>query len=192
MPHGRRAFGSHWRKIHHHHGANTDTRDWLVQTPRCYAEARARSLQSVVEYFDPNEEVVYEKPSPFTFADVRPGATALTDLTATEKTVYAQLKTAYKDDLAQYQRYLKEQARLRTELMRTVSDTKKDMLELELTTREWMKALQTTTKPTDSKIEDLISARHRIFTSVKYTDWPSGGPDKWLSEWQKLMQDCKR
>ena len=37
------------------------------------------------EYFNPNEEVVYEKPSPLMFEDVRPGATALTNLTAIEK-----------------------------------------------------------------------------------------------------------
>jgi len=144
------------------------------------------------EYFDPDEEVVYEKPSPLTFADVRQGATALADLTASEKAVYAQLKMAYKDDLAQYQRYLKEQARLRTEIRKTVSETKRGLLEQGLATWEWIQALQTSTKPTESEMEDLISSRHRVFTGVKYTDWPSGGPDKWLSEWQKLMQDCKR
>jgi hypothetical protein len=28
--------------------------------------------------------------------------------------------------------------------------------------------------------------------SIKYSDWPSGGPQKWISEWQNLIGDCKK
>ncbi len=44
----------------------------------------------------------------------------LAQLTSREKALYTQLKTNYKDDLVQYQRYLKEEVRLRTELRKTV------------------------------------------------------------------------
>jgi hypothetical protein len=27
---------------------------------------------------------------------------------------------------------------------------------------------------------------------AKYVEWPTGGPDKWVTEWQKLMDDCER
>ena len=27
---------------------------------------------------------------------------------------------------------------------------------------------------------------------AKYVDWPTDGPDKWITEWQKLMSDCER
>ena len=26
----------------------------------------------------------------------------------------------------------------------------------------------------------------------KYTDWPTGGPDKWLMNWQDLMGKCAK
>jgi len=27
---------------------------------------------------------------------------------------------------------------------------------------------------------------------AKYMEWPTDGPDKWVTEWQKLMDDCER
>jgi hypothetical protein len=26
---------------------------------------------------------------------------------------------------------------------------------------------------------------------TKFVEWPTGGPDHWLQEWQKLMTDCE-
>ena len=40
---------------------------------RWIAAVKGMVPEDLWEYFDPNEEVAYEKPSPFTFADVRPG-----------------------------------------------------------------------------------------------------------------------
>jgi len=60
----------------------------------------------------------------------------LAQLTSGEKALYAQLKTNYKDDLVQYQRYLKEEVRLRTEFKRTVLPVKRGLLKDRFTMRE--------------------------------------------------------
>ena len=26
----------------------------------------------------------------------------------------------------------------------------------------------------------------------RHSDWPTGGPEKWLDEWQEIMRDCER
>ena len=69
------------------------TTNFILDAPetwfRWIAAVKGMVPEDLWEYFDPNEEVVYEKPSSLMFEDVRPGATALTDLTAIEKTVYA-------------------------------------------------------------------------------------------------------
>jgi len=57
--------------------------------------------------------------------------------------------------------------------------------------RIWITNLHTSTKPTDAQMKDVVRARHRTLLVSKYVDWPTGGPDKWLTEWQKLMADCE-
>ncbi len=88
------------------------------------------------EYFDPDDNKAFEKPVPVTIGDIKKGAIVLVQLTSGKKVLYTQLKTNYKDNLAQYQRYLKEEVRLRTELKRTVSPAKRGLLKDRLTTRE--------------------------------------------------------
>ena len=78
------------------------------------------------------------------------------------------MKTNYKDDLAQYQRYLKEEVRLRTELRRTVSPAKRGLLKDRLTTREWLEALKTTIKPDDTHMIRVVKAKYRVFIGSKY------------------------
>ena len=52
-------------------------------------------------------------------------------------------------------------------------------------------SLQTSTKPMDAQMKDIMRARHRTLLGAKYVDWPTAGPEKWLTEWQKLMADCE-
>ncbi len=94
--------------------------------------------------------------------------TVLTQLTSREKVLYAQLKTNYKDDLAQYQRYLKEEVKLRTELKRIVLPVKRGFLKDRLITKEWLKAFKTTIKPNDVYIIGMIKVKHRVFIGSKY------------------------
>ena len=46
-------------------------------------------------------------------------------------------------------------------------------------------------KPTDAQMTDLIWARYQILLGSKYTEWPSMGPEKWLTKWQRLMVECE-
>jgi len=89
-------------------------------------------------------------------------------LTSGEKALYVQLKTNYKDNLVQYQRYLKEEVKLRTELKRTVLPAKKGLLKDRLTTREWLEAFRTTTKPDDIYITGVVKAKYKAFIGSKY------------------------
>jgi hypothetical protein len=41
-------------------------------------------------------------------------------------------------------------------------------------------------------MKDITKAKHRSMMATKFIDWPSVGPDKWLSEWHKLMNDSRR
>ena len=41
-------------------------------------------------------------------------------------------------------------------------------------------------------MQEMVRAKHRVKMSTKLNDWPAGGPQKWLMEWQKLMGECKK
>ena len=146
------------------------------------------------EHFDPDLETstVFVRPDPVTFSKVMEGATSLQQLTSADKTLYAQLRTVYNADLTQYQRFLNEQAKLRKLITGTVSVAKTSQLRPDKSVREWIKSLQASTKPTDSQMQDKVRARHRVMLGAKYMEWPTDGPDKWVTEWQKLMDDSER
>ena len=44
---------------------------------------------------------------------------------------------------------------------------------------------------------DLIQMRNEIFTRYrtmigqKFSTWPIGGPDNWLTTWEDIMKDCE-
>ena len=75
--------------------------------------------------------------------------------------------------------------------MNSVADAKKPQLRAEEPTREWLTHLAESTKPTDSQMREFIRAKHRHSMTVKFSDWPSGGPQKWISEWLRIMGECK-
>ncbi len=79
---------------------------------------------------------MFEKPVLVIIGDVKEGVTVLTQLTSGEKALYTQLKTNYKDDLAQYQQYLKEEVKFQTEFKKTISPVKRSLLKDRFITRE--------------------------------------------------------
>ena len=129
---------------------------------------------------------------PITFSTVMEGATSLQQLSSADKTLFSQLRTIYTAELTQYQRFLSEQAKLRKLITSTVSEAKRSQLRPDKSVKEWIKNLQASTKPTANQMQDIVRARHRVMMGTKYMEWPSGGPDKWITEWQKLMSDCER
>jgi hypothetical protein len=144
------------------------------------------------KYFDTETADEFSSPEPVTFSTVKQGAQSLQQLSTAEKTLFTQLRSLYNTDLTQYQRFLSEQAKLRRLIRRTVSEAKKSQLKPEKSVREWIQAIQASTKPTDAHMQDLVRARHRMMMGAKYQDWPIAGPDKWILDWQKLMGDCER
>jgi glutaredoxin-related protein len=75
--------------------------------------------------------------------------------------------------------------------MNSIADAKKSQLMADETTREWLSHLAESTKSTDSRMQELIRAKHRRKMTVKYSDWPNGGPQKWIAEWRSVMGGCK-
>ena len=142
-------------------------------------------------YVNPDSEEIYKIPKEVTFDMARAGATSLRELTAAEKNIYIGLQAIHKTDVQQYQRYLTEIARLRSKILTTIAEEKRAMLRADKSVRVWITNLQTSTRPTDAQMTDLIWARHRTLLGSKYIEWPSMGPEKWLTEWQRLMVECE-
>jgi hypothetical protein len=143
-------------------------------------------------YFDPDTEDEFLEPEPVTLEQLREGAETLADLSAAERSQYTTLRTIYNYDMTQFQRFLSEEAKLRSKIFSTVSESKKAQLQADISVRTWIANLQTSTRPSNAQMKDITRARHRTLLGAKYMDWPTGGPDKWLTEWQKLMTDCER
>ncbi len=78
------------------------------------------------------------------------------------------MKTNYKDDLVQYQQYLKEEVKFRTEFKRTVSPIKRGFLKDRLIIKEWLKAFKTTIKLDNIYITRVVKVKHRVFMGSKY------------------------
>ena len=77
----------------------------------------------------------FEEPEEITFDSIRPGATTLRELTVAKKTQYANLRNIYKNDITQYQRYLSEEAKLRTKILSTIAEAKRSMLRAKTSVR---------------------------------------------------------
>ena len=172
------------------------TNEVILEKPEHYHTWMSQAKGSVPEdlwrYFDPDTGNEFVEPDPVTVGTIKPGATSLTALNATERSLYTSLRSVYNYDMTQYQRYLSEGAKLRNKILTTVSDSKKSQLQADEPIRAWIANLRTSTKPSDAQMKDIVRSRHRTLLGAKYTDWPTGGPDKWLTDWQKLMADCKK
>jgi hypothetical protein len=157
-----------------------------------FAQTKGSVPEDLWEYFNPEASVEFIVPEPVTFSTIKEGAQSLQQLTSSEKALFNSLRTLYNTDLAQYQRFLSEGAKLRNRVNSTVSRSKKTQLLPDKTVREWIKALQKSTKPTDVHMQAIVKARHRAMMGVKYLEWPTDGPDQWIEKWQNLMDECER
>jgi hypothetical protein len=176
--------------------ATTSVNNIILEGPDQYHSWFSSTKGSVPDdlwgYFDPESSTEFPAPEPVTVSTVKEGAQYLQQLSSTEKTLFTQLRSLYNSELTQYQRFLSEQAKLRKLITVTVSEAKRSQLQPEKSVREWIESLQASTKPTDTQMQDIVRARHRVMLGAKYVDWPTDGPDKWVTEWQKLMSDCER
>ena len=169
--------------------------DFVLDNPYHYhtwfAKIQGSVPKDLWKYFDIERNDEFHQPEAVTIDQIRNGAENLHQLSATEKTIFSQLRTVYTQELTQYQRLLTEEAKLRERIMNSISDAKKPQLMAEESTREWLRHLSESTRPSDSQMQELIRAKHRQKMTVKYSDWPIGGPQKWISEWQRVMGECR-
>ena len=59
--------------------------------------------------------------------------------------------------MSQYQRYLREKAKLRIKLLNTVPEVKKVLLPADESVRKWISNLQVATKPSDVHMKDITN-----------------------------------
>jgi hypothetical protein len=120
------------------------------------------------KYVDPDTVDIYNELETVTIRTIKAGAAMLRELSAAEKTLYANLKISSKQDQSQYQRYLSEETKLRMKIMSTTTVTTRVLLEEERTTREWVSSLRSATNPTDAQMMQLIQACHRTLLGSKF------------------------
>jgi hypothetical protein len=173
----------------------TTTKDVALEGPEqfhtWFLAIKGSVPRDLWKYFDPETEDEFDEPEPITLGTIRPGVTSITAFNTTERNQYTSLRTIYNHEVSQYQRFLSEEAKLRNKILNTVPESKKPQLRDDKTVRDWITNLKTSTKPTDAQMKDIVRARHRTLLGAKYVEWPTGGPEKWLSEWEKLMADCE-
>ena len=176
--------------------ATTTVKDIVLESPEHYhiwfANIKGSVPEDLWKYFDPEATDEYNEPANITVATLRHEATSIEQLTTGERTLYAQLRTVYSNELTQYQRYLNEKAKLRTKLLTTIPEEKRVLLPADESIREWISNIKLATKPSDTHMKDVTKSKHRSMMTAKFVEWPSAGPEKWLLGWHKLMADCKK
>ena len=122
--------------------ATAAVNDIVLEGPEHYHSWFSNIKGSIPEdlwkYFDPETTNEFNEPEAITAATLRAGATRLEHLSATERTLFAQLRTIYNNELTQYQRYLNEKAKLRTKLLSTVPEQRRVLLPAEESIRQWI------------------------------------------------------
>jgi len=165
----------------------TSTNDNIIlRGPAQYHEwfdmIKASVLADLWEYFDPETEDEPIRPDPVTYRTIRETATSFAQLTTLERSQYNLLKGNYNHDLAQYQRILAEDAKLRKIIRDTVDRSKRPQLKADMSIREWLQSLEASTKPGKTEMSNMVKVRHRTLMGYKYNEWPTGGPAKWISQ----------
>ena len=175
--------------------ASSSTKEVVLEGPEqfhtWFLSIKGSVPRDLWKYFDPETDDEFDEPEPVTLETIRQGVTSLAAFTSAERSQYTSLRTIYNHDVSQYQRFLSEEAKLRNKILNTVPESKKPQLQDDQDVRGWIMNLQTSTKPTDTQMKDIVRARHRTLLGAKYVEWPTGGPEKWLTDWQKLMVDCE-
>jgi hypothetical protein len=164
--------------------ASSSVSDITLENPYTYSTWFSKIQGSVPRdlwrYFNPDQQDEPREPVPVNIGDIKNGAQAFQELSSTERTIFAQLRTIYSQELTQYQRFLPEEAKLRERIMNSVADTKKSQLRAEESTRKWLSHLAGSNKPSNSQMQEMIRSKHRAKMIIKYSNWPSSGPQKWI------------
>ena len=132
-------------------------------------------------------------PVPVTIKDVNPDANTFLDLTGTQKTILHQASTTYNSGFTRYQRYTKAKTTLLGMIRETVPQAylPRTFDDRASNPRWLLRGLQTSVKPHDTHMRSLVFEKHRRLVGQKFTDWPAGEPEKWLMDWQDLMEECQ-
>ena len=175
--------------------ATKATNEVMLEGPETYHKWYALMISSfprdLWRFVDPESEAEFPTPEAPTFDQVKENAMSFKDLNAAERAQWANMKSEFKQDETNFQRFLQEESKLRTKIFGSVGEERRSLLRAGEPLREWIRSLQTTSIPTDAQMIDLVKTRHRNLMGSKYVDWPTAGPEKWVTEWKTLMEDCQ-
>ena len=90
-----------------------------------FAKIQGLVPRDLWRFFDPDQQDESEEPVQTTIRQLRDGATTLQELSATDKTIFTQLRTIYTQELTQYHRLLSKESKLREQILNSVADSKK-------------------------------------------------------------------
>lgn len=144
-------------------------------------------------YFDPDSNRVYEEPEPPKCSSVKKGAIGIEDFDTSELKLWLEFQILYDRQLERYQRYLEERTTLTRLIWASVPNYRipAPVKEEQDTPRWILQKLQCSMKPDEFEMDVHMSETYYDFIDTKHSEWPDGGPKKWLEEWLGIIEDCR-
>jgi hypothetical protein len=110
---------------------------------------------------------------------------------------YCKQMSVFSQIQARYDRYLKEESRIRTLIAESVPNhimpVFDDDADAEIPhPREVLLKLQQAMSPNPKVMKRKTEEEYDRFIRRRWRQWPYKGPDSWLDEWSKLMRKCQR
>jgi len=170
-----------------------------------------RSIQASIpydqwKYFDPEQNDEYLEPTPprplpRPTSETQDGpatrASSSTTVgrqgpTGTEIAQYNAERAEYREDSRKYERFRDLQNNVRSQIYTTIAPSRQAILDLSQPTREWLKTLAAGNKPPSTTLRAETRVSYNNFVNVAHQEWPKGGPEKWLSEWETLLSNVHK
>ena len=105
---------------------------------------------------------------------------------------YFKRHTIYRDNLRQWEKYNECEAKLRERILGTVAQQKAAPLVPQNTVRKWLIDLKASTEPPKATVKQSIRVEYQRLMSVGFVEWPTGGPNNWLANWEDLVYRAKQ
>ena len=122
------------------------------------------------------------------FIDFHARATKFADLNQAEQKSFMNAQHIYDTQLKEYNFQAQKLLEVRNKIQLSVSDTKKALLPTNKTTREWLRILIDSTKPTFAMAQQAIELRYRnAITPLRTTS--AKVVLLWIEEWETVMAE---
>jgi len=178
----------------------SDTREIILSGPENYYEwlqvTKSTISKKSWKYVDPEESDECPEPGPYptlrtpsqgNVSTCTSSATANGGLTTLDLQIHTAQCNEWRVIKEQHKEFTVEETKLRERIQRTVDPTKRTRLVAAKSTREWLTSLRDSYKPDLVYYQQSIISRYTQIVSVYYSHWPTNGPERWLSQWEQLL-----